>query len=124
MPIGRTLLAAWRGWWSPYFKDSKSQPLWAALLVTFLFSAVIGLALTAFSWVFSAGRIDFGRTLWVNFVVAECIGFSIHGVFMLAGVLLGAERIDNWTGLHRRCPPAGRWPRARSAMRSDSCCWT
>jgi two-component sensor histidine kinase len=101
MSIAQTLLTAWRGWWSPYFKDSQSQPLWADLVVTFLFSAAIGLVLTAFSWVFSAGRVDFGRMLWINFVVAQCIGFSIHGGFTLAAALIGADRIDSWTGARR-----------------------
>jgi signal transduction histidine kinase len=109
MKLLSILAAAWRGWWSPYFKhgaehvgkDSEKPPRWADLLVTFLFNAAIGLVLTAFSWVFSAGRIDFGRTLGINFVVAQCIGFSIHGLFVLAGALIGAERIDGWTGARR-----------------------
>jgi len=96
-----TMAAAWRGWWSPYFEDNQHQPLWADLLVTFLFSAAIGLILTAMSWVFSGGRLDFAGMLWVNFVVAQCIGFSIHGLFMLGGAVFGAARIDGWTGLRR-----------------------
>ena len=96
-----TLRAAWRGWWSPYFKDTEGHPLWADLLVTALFSAAVGLALTLFSWVFSAGRVDFLQQLWINQIVAQCIGFSIHGLFMLAGVLIGAERIDRWRGAPR-----------------------
>lgn len=101
MSIVQTLGRAWRNWWSPYFRDSQGQPLWADLTVTFLFSTAIALVLTAFSWVFSGGRIDVSRALWMNFVVAQCIGFSIHGLFTLAAVTMGAERIDSWRGPRR-----------------------
>jgi sensor histidine kinase YesM len=57
--------------------------------------------LTAFSWVFSGGRVDVSRALWMNLVVAQCIGFSIHGLFTLAAVVIGAERIDGWRGPRR-----------------------
>jgi hypothetical protein len=63
--------------------------------------------LTAFSWVFSGGRVDVSRALWINFVVAHCIGFSIHGLFTLAAVAIGAERIDSWRGARRGC--SSRW---------------
>jgi signal transduction histidine kinase len=96
-----TLRAAWRGWWSPYFRDSRGHPLWAALTVTFLFSLAIALTLTAFTWVFSGGRIDLWRFLWINFVVSQAIGFSIHGLFVLAAKVVGVERIDSWRGLRR-----------------------
>jgi two-component sensor histidine kinase len=101
MSILQTLGRAWRNWWSPYFRDSHGQPVWADLAVTFLFSTAIALVLTAFSWVFSGGRVDVSRALWMNLVVAQCIGFSIHGLFTLAAVAIGAERIDSWRGPRR-----------------------
>jgi two-component sensor histidine kinase len=101
MSILQTLSRAWRNWWSPYFGDSQGAPVWADLAVTFLFSTAIALVLTAFSWVFSGGRVDVSRALWINFVVAQCIGFSIHGLFTLAAVAIGAERIDSWRGARR-----------------------
>lgn len=96
-----TLRDVWRSWWSPYFKDTEGQPIWAGLLVTFLFSTAIALVLTAFAWVFSAGRVDLGRVLWMNFVISQCIGFSIWFLFMAAGRVLGAERIDGFSGGRR-----------------------
>ena len=66
-----------------------------------LFSAAIGLVLTAFSWVFSAGRLDLWQLLWRNLVISESIGFSIFGLFALAAKLFGPARIDSLPGLQR-----------------------
>jgi signal transduction histidine kinase len=96
-----TLHSAWRGWWSPYFRDSQGHPLWATLAVTFLFSLAIAVTLTAFAWVFSGGRADPWRLLWMNFVVAQAIGFSIHGLFVLVARVVGTERIDRLGGFWR-----------------------
>ncbi len=101
MHVLSTLRSAWRTWWSPYFRDGEGQPLWAIALVTMLFSAAIGVVLTAFSWVFSAGRLDLWQLLWRNLVISECIGLSIFGLFMLAAKLVGPARIDNWPNLQR-----------------------
>ena len=101
MPLISTLRTAWRSWWSPYFRQSEGQPLWALALVTMLFSAAIGLVLTAFSWVFSAGRLDLWQLLWRNLVISESIGFSIFGLFALAAKLFGPARIDSLPGLQR-----------------------
>ena len=101
MQMYSTLRSAWRTWWSPYFSDGEGQPLWAIALVTMLFSAAIGVVLTAFSWVFSAGRLDLWQLLWRNLVISECIGLSIFGLFMLAAKLFGPARIDGWPNLQR-----------------------
>jgi signal transduction histidine kinase len=101
MQLLATLRTAWRSWWSPYFRQSEGQPLWALALVTMLFSAAIGLALTAFSWVFSAGRLDLWQLLWRNLVISESIGFSIFGLFALAARVFGPARIDSLPGLQR-----------------------
>lgn len=101
MNVLHTLREAWRSWWSPRLEDAGRQPLWAELTITFLFSSAIALGLTAFVWVLSSGRVDLLRQFWVNFLVGQCIGFSIHGLFRLAAALLGAPRIDRWTGWRR-----------------------
>lgn len=101
MSLLSTLRTAWRAWWSPYFRESEGQPLWAIALVTMLFSAAIGVLLTAFSWVFSAGRLDLWQLLWRNLVISESIGFSIFGLFALAARVLGPARIDSLPGMQR-----------------------
>ncbi len=92
------LKAAWSSWWSIRFSDSEGVPLWAMTTVTFIWNIAIGLGLSAFVWVFSGGRLDLGRTLWMNLLTAQFIGFSIFGLFWLAGAVIGGKRIDSWTG--------------------------
>jgi sensor histidine kinase YesM len=76
-------------------------PLWATLTVTVLWNTAIGLALTAFIWVLSGGRIDLGRALWMNLLIAHCIGFSIFAIIGAAGRIVGEARIDAWPGPRR-----------------------
>jgi signal transduction histidine kinase len=95
------LKRAWASWWSIRFSDSEQVPLWAMTTVTFIWNIAIGLALSAFAWVFSGGRLDLGRMLWMNLLTAQFIGFSIFGLFWLAAEVLGGARIDSWTGARR-----------------------
>jgi two-component sensor histidine kinase len=99
--LAQHLSAAWKAWWSPRYTDGDNVPLWATLLVTLLWNTAIGLALTAFVWVFSGGRVDLGRMLWMNLVTAHCIGFSIFGFIGIAGHLIGGRKIDAWPGVKR-----------------------
>jgi len=101
MAFTATLAAAWKAWWSPRFKDSKSVPLWATLAVTLLWNTAIGLGLTAFVWVFSGGRIDLGRTLWMNLLTAHCIGFAIYVLIAAVGTAVGPDRVYAWPGDRR-----------------------
>jgi sensor histidine kinase YesM len=99
--VTQHLRAAWSSWWSPRFADSEGQPLWAMVTVTFLWNTIIGVVLTAFAWVFTSGRLDFDRALWLNTITAHCIGYSIFGLFILAGRLIGGRKIDQWSGVRR-----------------------
>lgn len=101
MTASQHLAAAWKAWWSPRFSDGEQVPLWATLLVTLLWNTAIGLALTAFVWVFSGGRVDLGRQLWMNVLTAHCIGFSIFGLIGIAGHLIGGRKIDGWPSVQR-----------------------
>lgn len=94
MELLSTLRTAWRSWWSPYFRESEGQPLWALALVTLLFSVAIGLVLTAFSWVFSAGRLD----LWQQ-PLAESRHLREHRLLDLRSVCPGGEALR--AGTHR-----------------------
>jgi sensor histidine kinase YesM len=99
--VTQHLRAAWSSWWSPRFADSEGQPLWAMVTVTFLWNTIIGVVLTAFAWVFTSGRLDFDRALWLNTITAHCIGYSIFGLFILAGRVIGGRVIDQWSGVRR-----------------------
>ncbi len=101
MSLAQHLSAAWKAWWSPRYTDGDNVPLWATLLVTLLWNTAIGLALTAFVWVFSGGRVDVGRMLWMNLLTAHCIGFAIFGLIGSAGYLIGGKKIDAWPGVKR-----------------------
>ena len=87
-----TLRASWRHWWSPDWMFACEGPRWLRLLWTFLFNCAIALLLTVAAWAF-ARRVDLWQTLRWNFVIAQCVGFSIHGLFSLARAMLGPERI-------------------------------
>ncbi|MCU0949865.1 MAG: histidine kinase [Burkholderiaceae bacterium] len=101
MSVAHELKRAWAAWWSPTFSASLRVPLWATLTVTVLWNTAIGLALTAVFWVFSSGRLDVGRMLWMNLLTAHCIGFSIFAAIGAAGRLVGEARIDAWPGPQR-----------------------
>ncbi|MCE2969241.1 MAG: sensor histidine kinase [Burkholderiales bacterium] len=83
-----TLRHAWGEWWSPAWVD-RGAPQWAHWVVTFLFSTVIAVVFAAFGFLLT-GRGKF----WDYFIVSQCIGFAIHGLFSLGGWLLGAQRIN------------------------------
>lgn len=99
--ITAALAAAWKAWWSPRFSDGKRVSLWAMLVVTLLWNTAIGLGLTAFVWVFSGGRIDLGRLLWMNLLTAHCIGFAIYALIAAIGNAVGPDRVDAWPGVRR-----------------------
>ncbi len=101
MTLVQHLSAAWKAWWSPRYTDGDNVPLWATVVVTLLWNTAIGLALTAFVWVFSGGRADVGRMLWMNLLTAHCIGLSIFGLIGVAGHLIGGKKIDAWPGVKR-----------------------
>lgn len=85
---------AWRAWWSPHWtRERGCSPAWMQLALTFGFNTVIALAITLAAWGF-ARRIDLLQALGWNFVIAQAIGFTIHGLFSLALRALGAARIE------------------------------
>ena len=61
------------------------------LVYTFIFNLLFAAGFALFGVIFT-GRADLGRLLEVNFVAAQCIGFSIHGLFMLADRLFPPSR--------------------------------
>jgi signal transduction histidine kinase len=102
MSAARTLRDAWASWWSASYKDSARQPLWAMLTVTLLFGTAMAVVLTLFALIFSSGRLDLVRAFGVNFLIAQCIGFSIAGLHMLTQAIWGAETVDGWSVTRRK----------------------
>jgi len=90
------ICASWREWWSTQWVRDRSGPQWLQLVWTFVFNSAVAIGLTLIAWGF-ARRIDLIESLRWNFVLAQCIGFSIHGLFWLAGTLLGADRIEKFS---------------------------
>lgn len=91
---GATLRQAWRAWWSAeWVRERPHSPAWLQFALTFLFNLTIAIVLTALAWGF-ARRVDLAELFKWNFVIAQCIGFTIHGLFSLGLRLLGPARIE------------------------------
>lgn len=98
---GAMLRQAWRAWVSAeWVRERPHSPAWLQLALTFLFNLAIALVLTALAWGF-ARRIDLAEAFKWNFVIAQCIGFTIHGLFSLGLRLLGPARIEGLNMLQR-----------------------
>jgi hypothetical protein len=61
------------------------------LIYTFIFNLLFAAVFMLFGLIF-AGRANLGRLLEINFVFAQCIGFSIHGLYLAADRLFLASR--------------------------------
>jgi len=94
--MDRTLLRdSWRAWWSPrWFAKDARNPTWLQLCWTFVFNSAIAVVLTLIAWGF-ARRLDVAESLRGNFVVSQCIGFTIHLLFRFGARLLGRARLEN-----------------------------
>jgi signal transduction histidine kinase len=98
---GAMLRQAWRAWVSAeWVRERPHSPVWLQLALTFLFNLAIAVVLTALAWGF-ARRIDLAEAFKWNFVIAQCIGFTIHGLFSLGLRLLGPARIEGLNMLQR-----------------------
>lgn len=95
---GAALRDSWREWWS--FSMVKVGPVWLQYVWTFVFNTSIALVLTLVTWGFTQRTGLFQLFKW-NFVVAQSIGYSIHLLFELAGMVIGRERIDAFDKVRR-----------------------
>jgi sensor histidine kinase YesM len=98
--------ASWRHYWSPDWMLPCAGPAWMRLAWTFIFNCAIALVIALADWGFSR-RGDFLGTLQWSFVIAQFVGFSIHGLFSLARLLVGTERIRALDGMSRAIFYAG-----------------
>ena len=74
----------------PWFRRWP-QSLPRDLVYTFVFNTLFAAGFALFGFIFT-GRLNLARLVEVNFVVAQCIGFSIHGLFIVADRLFSASR--------------------------------
>jgi sensor histidine kinase YesM len=88
-PLGPLLAASWRGWWSSSL--AKPGPYWLQFVWTALFNLAVALVFTAFAF---GGPAPLARAFLLNLWFANCIGFTIHLLFLAGGHLLGQARLD------------------------------
>ena len=73
----------------PYFRRFERNPL-RDLSYTLIWSSFFGVFFTIVALVINP-RWDLGRALWTNLVIANCIGYLIHG-----GFELGRRAFGGW----------------------------
>jgi len=73
----------------PFFSRWAPGPV-RDFIYSFIFNTLIALVFTALASLFS-DRIDLGRQLWVTFVFAQCIGYTIYVMFLVLDVLVAPE---------------------------------
>lgn len=101
-----TWKASWRSWWSPTWYRDRAGPDWLQWLWTLAFNTAIATGLTLLAWGF-ARRIDAATAFYWNFVIANCIGFTIHILFRVGLRIVGADRMDRFTLVQRALFYAG-----------------
>lgn len=96
--VAAALRASWRSWWSPSLR--AVGPEWLQYVWTFIFNSGIAFVLTLIAWSFArrAGALELFK--W-NFVISQCIGFSIHLLFRLGLLLFGHARIEAFGTVRR-----------------------
>jgi signal transduction histidine kinase len=96
--VAATLRASWRSWWSPSFR--AVGPEWLQYVWTFVFNSGIAVVLTLIAWSFARRADAFELFKW-NFVISQCIGFSIHLLFRFGLLLFGHARIEAFGTVQR-----------------------
>ncbi|HVR94245.1 MAG TPA: histidine kinase, partial [Casimicrobiaceae bacterium] len=71
----------------PFFRRIKPFP-GRGIVYTLIFNAMFAAVFSAF-WLLFDPQVRLTRVLWVNLVIANCIGFFIHGGFALGNRLVG-----------------------------------
>ena len=86
----------------PRFEDSHPLELipffrrwpcgfWRDLLYTFIWNTSLALVFSMFALLWTS-NLGLQRVLWLNFVYAQCIGYTIHGLYMAAYTLIPRTR--------------------------------
>ncbi len=71
----------------PFFRRFQPGPL-RGLVYTLIWNTLLSVIFSAFGMLFDPHAV-LSRMLWVNFVIANCIGFLIHAGIWTSGGLLG-----------------------------------
>jgi sensor histidine kinase YesM len=83
----------------PFFATRFAPGPVRDFVYTFIFNTLIGLVFTALALLFS-DRIDLGRQLFVTFVFAQCIGYTIYVLMIAFGAIVstafGGSTIGRW----------------------------
>lgn len=95
-----TLRASVRSWSSPTWYRDRAGPDWLQWVWTLAFNSAIAVGLTLLAWGF-ARRVDVATMFYWNFVIANCIGFTIHLLFRVGLRFVGADRMDRFTLVQR-----------------------
>ena len=82
----------------PFFSRIRQSPA-RDFVYTFIFNTLIGVIFAALGLLFS-DRVDLGRQLFVTFVYAQCIGYTIWALMLAAGAMVSTAF---------RGSGAGRW---------------
>jgi sensor histidine kinase YesM len=93
------LRESWRATWSSAGYLEGAVPEWTRWAWSIVFNTAIALGLTILAWGF--GGMDVLESFKWNFVIAQCIGLTIHGLYFLALRILGVERIKGFTWMQR-----------------------
>jgi len=88
-----TLRDSWRAWCGPMWFRGSPGAEWLQWFWTIVFNSALAVGLTILGWAF-ARKVDLWTAFVWNFVIAQCIGLTIHTLFRLALLLLGAERVE------------------------------
>ncbi len=96
--VALLLRQSWSGWWS--FPTRPSGPAWLQTIWTAVFNTAIAVVLTLVEWGFS-GRADPLRNFVVNFVIAQCIGLTIHALYDAGCYFVGRERVARLSAVGR-----------------------
>jgi sensor histidine kinase YesM len=113
----------------PYFRRFESS-LWRDLLYTLIWSSCFAVLFTIVALVINP-KWDFVEALWTNLVLANCIGFLIHGGFELGKRAFGgwilrqsyAVRTIYYSGISIVSVFAGYWLGLRLLNLSDAQEW-
>jgi sensor histidine kinase YesM len=90
-PLRQILRASWRSWWTSSL--AKPGPYWLQFVWTAAFNGSIALIFTVLS-IAAGTEVPLMRVFTLNMLYANCIGFSIHLLFLSSGYLLGQARLD------------------------------
>jgi signal transduction histidine kinase len=91
------LRASYRYWWSGFTVKMQKRPPppgWLQLLWTFVFCVEVALFFTALAWMFNVGRVALWPVFISNLKISVCVGYSIHGLFRLAGEVCHRNNIN------------------------------